>query len=408
VFPTQTGNNGKFLTTDGSTTSWAAVLASQTGNSGKFLTTDGSTTSWADLSGFVPIDSLVAYKDAGNSFTSGGATYLKTGVIATAATYPSATAWTLNDAATWVARTGNATPTLNYVARTATGNSITVICSGATGTTYLTTTDGVTFTARSLPASINPRIAFGNGVFVVTDMTATATTAYTSTDGINWTSRTVSSATNRQIMFGGGKFVSPHNTGVDTTTDGITWTAVSGAPSGISGAGAYGNGRFCTLNYTSPDGLSWNNWTSPSGMGTLRKIVFGNGVFAAYTNEADGTIWTSADGVVWTPYTPPLSLSIGGGFYDIAVGNGTFLLLSGASTATAYTTRDFITWSTVTLPSSTTWGMAVFDSYVNAFYAFDAGTTTAASSVTGGSYVGSPNAVYAGSDYTKPFYVRVA
>jgi hypothetical protein len=209
-------------------------------------------------------------------------------------------------------------------------------------------------------------------------------------------------------MFGGGKFVSPHNTGVDTTTDGITWTAVSGAPSGISGAGAYGNGRFCTLNYTSPDGLSWNNWTSPSGMGTLRKIVFGNGVFAAYTNEADGTIWTSADGVVWTPYTPPLSLSIGGGFYDIAVGNGTFLLLSGASTATAYTTRDFITWSTVTLPSSTTWGMAVFDSYVNAFYAFDAGTTTAASSITGGSYVGSPNAVYAGSDYTKPFYVRVA
>lgn len=50
-FPSQTGNSGKYLTTDGSSVSWATVdaLPDQTGNSGKYLTTDGSAASWAVL-----------------------------------------------------------------------------------------------------------------------------------------------------------------------------------------------------------------------------------------------------------------------------------------------------------------------------------------------------------------------
>ena len=47
--PSQTGNSGKVLTTDGSTTSWQPGLPSQTGNTGKYLTTDGSTASWAEV-----------------------------------------------------------------------------------------------------------------------------------------------------------------------------------------------------------------------------------------------------------------------------------------------------------------------------------------------------------------------
>lgn len=50
--PTQTGNNGKFLTTNGTTASWANIpeeLPSQTGQSGKFLTTNGTTASWATV-----------------------------------------------------------------------------------------------------------------------------------------------------------------------------------------------------------------------------------------------------------------------------------------------------------------------------------------------------------------------
>ena len=49
--PSQTSNAGKYLTTNGSVISWATVdaLPAQTTHSGKFLTTDGSTASWADV-----------------------------------------------------------------------------------------------------------------------------------------------------------------------------------------------------------------------------------------------------------------------------------------------------------------------------------------------------------------------
>lgn len=46
--PDQTGNAGKFLTTDGTDASWGTVetLPTQTGNNGKFLKTNGTTASW--------------------------------------------------------------------------------------------------------------------------------------------------------------------------------------------------------------------------------------------------------------------------------------------------------------------------------------------------------------------------
>ena len=51
IVPSQTGNAGKYLTTDGTVSSWASVdaLPSQTGNAGKYLTTNGTTASWASI-----------------------------------------------------------------------------------------------------------------------------------------------------------------------------------------------------------------------------------------------------------------------------------------------------------------------------------------------------------------------
>lgn len=57
VLPAQTGNTGKYLTTDGTTASWATIasaLPTQTGNSGKYLTTDGTTASWVSLASTLP------------------------------------------------------------------------------------------------------------------------------------------------------------------------------------------------------------------------------------------------------------------------------------------------------------------------------------------------------------------
>ena len=51
ALPSQTGNSGKYLGTNGTSLSWNTVdaLPSQGGNSGKFLTTNGTAASWATL-----------------------------------------------------------------------------------------------------------------------------------------------------------------------------------------------------------------------------------------------------------------------------------------------------------------------------------------------------------------------
>ena len=51
TLPSQTGNSGKYLTTDGTSKSWGTVsqyaLPSQTGQSGKYLSTNGTSELWA-------------------------------------------------------------------------------------------------------------------------------------------------------------------------------------------------------------------------------------------------------------------------------------------------------------------------------------------------------------------------
>lgn len=77
ALPSQTGNSGKFLTTDGTAASWANVdaLPSQNGQNGKFLTTNGTTASWANVT--VPTYTLSM---SGNRITltpsSGTASYI--------------------------------------------------------------------------------------------------------------------------------------------------------------------------------------------------------------------------------------------------------------------------------------------------------------------------------------------
>ena len=60
--PSQSGQNGKYLTTNGSTASWATVdaLPSQSTHSGQYLTTDGSAASWATINtGADPISAFL-------------------------------------------------------------------------------------------------------------------------------------------------------------------------------------------------------------------------------------------------------------------------------------------------------------------------------------------------------------
>lgn len=80
--PSQTGQSGKFLTTNGSTTSWVNVpteIPSQSGNSGKYLTTNGTSVSWAT------VDALPSQTGNANKFltTNGTSASWSNPVVAT-------------------------------------------------------------------------------------------------------------------------------------------------------------------------------------------------------------------------------------------------------------------------------------------------------------------------------------
>ena len=105
ALPSQTGNNGKFLGTNGTTLSWNTVdaLPSQTGNNGKFLTTNGTTASWATLNTDANTTTKGLYENnatisanysitSGNNAMSAGPITIADGITVT---IPSDSSWTV-------------------------------------------------------------------------------------------------------------------------------------------------------------------------------------------------------------------------------------------------------------------------------------------------------------------------
>ena len=136
--PTQTGNNGKYLTTDGTAASWVTLnaLPTQTGNNGKFLTTDGTTSSWATLTA---------------SNLTGGT--LSSTILGNSTVYVGTTAVALNRTTANLALTG-----ITSVAFPgSTSGTTTVQASAAAGTTTIT-----------LPAATGTVDLVGNSFYVGT------------------------------------------------------------------------------------------------------------------------------------------------------------------------------------------------------------------------------------------------
>ena len=105
TYPSQTGNSGKYLTTNGTVTSWAAVdaLPDQTGNAGEYLTTNGTVASWTALNtdantttkGLYENNSVISANytiTAGNNAMSAGPITINSGVTVTV---PSGSRWTV-------------------------------------------------------------------------------------------------------------------------------------------------------------------------------------------------------------------------------------------------------------------------------------------------------------------------
>lgn len=189
------------------------------------------------------------------------------------------------------------------------------------GTTGATSTDGITWTSRTVPAGIWRDMAYGAGLFVLVGNSGGVTICATSPDGITWTSRTIPNlfGAGYCIAWSGSEFVVGGETGrIARSTDGINWgSAINtglGAPvQSITWDGA----KFCavatsgsspTPTATSSNGTSWSTGSFASTWNT--RGVAGNGSILVSVQAGSGTTYyTSTDGLSWTSRTLPSVLS---------------------------------------------------------------------------------------------------
>jgi hypothetical protein len=206
---------------------------------------------------------------------------------------------------------------------------------------------------------VKPRVAFGNGVFVVCSDLGIV---QVSSDGITWTASTTSFTTVSDfggLAFGNGIFMlilkEDPSSNVWTSTDGKIWTKKN--PTIIwANSLSYGNGVFLASNdwplnsAISVDGLSWRSFSLGA---AFFNSCFGNNVWIAVgyyviDNVYFGTIRRSTDNFnTWSSPTVPTVNPHVTSWFDIAFGNGIFMITSWDNPGKLSISRDTgLTWET--------------------------------------------------------------
>lgn len=204
------------------------------------------------------------------------------------------------------------------------GSTFVLVLSNSS-TTYYTSTDGLTWTSRTLPANC-ARFVSANGVLVAM-ATASSASCYTSTDAISWSTRTLpSSHTWLAPAYNGASGVWLVNSSTNggpyarSTDNCATWATVTGgtpvnstvvSASGggdsikvflgkfVVAYGALGAATFASLLHSS-DGLVWSVAPIPALTGANVAIhVVGSEIY--FWNSSSGTdCWVSHNLVDWS------------------------------------------------------------------------------------------------------------
>ncbi len=234
--PSQTGNNGKYLQTDGTNASWQTVdaLPTQTGNNGKFLTTDGTIATWATIPLPTPA-ALTKTDDTNVTLTLGGspstallaATSLTLGWTGTLADSRIASATTWNAKQDALSGTGVVKSTAGTISYINGLSSEFVKGDGSLDSnTYLTT--AVTSVDLTMPSAFN---VTGNPI------TTSGTIAVTGAGLVSQYIRGDGTLANFPISTGGGASVSYYLNGSVSqgTIGGVAYKEMNGVP--VIGAG---------------------------------------------------------------------------------------------------------------------------------------------------------------------------
>jgi len=279
-----------------------------------------------------------------------------------------------------------------------------------------TSPDGVTWTARTMPATLDwVSVAYGvvnNIGYYVAVARQSTTTAY-SINGVNWTASSMAAGEEWDwcgVAYGNGVFVTVAESDSSTTrrarsTDGgVTW----GLGNISTGAVAitYGQGRFVIVegNFSSSaayssDGVTWSVRSLPanndSSESDWKDVAHGNNRFVAIADN-DAQVAISIDrGFSWFSAQLPVNAP----WNKIAYGNGVFLAFAEGNIAASsedgiiWTLRDFqatdldilstnkdriVPWAASSSLTSDTWGAMTFGGGKYVALAFDGGATAPA------------------------------
>jgi hypothetical protein len=261
-------------------------------------------------------------------------------------------------------------------------------------------------------------IAYGNNTFVAIGATPVI---QTTTDGITWTA---GGATNMNhgnaIGFGNGVFIAGAfflGGGLPClarSTTGATWTNPTiDVPLGVE-AVAYGNGLWVAAgsngslvspqyatSVSSDNGLTWTTTIHTSfGSGEFRNLFFANGSFLA----ADLTsIWRSTDGVTWTQiYTSSALVT------SFAFGNQKFVALT--QTGEIYLSDNATSWTKVRNSDGDTWSHIMYGDGVFAAFAVSSGGDNVISSIDAKTWLrstGVPNYAWRSAVYGNGLYLAI-
>lgn len=170
--------------------------------------------------------------------------------------------------------------------------------------------------------------------------------AYYSTDGITWTAMSgLNSDYNYYaVTYGNGRFVCVGYNGKSAySTDGVSWISMSGLDTVIYRGVTYGNGRFVCVGDSGKSAYSTDgvNWYPMSGLTAVcYAVTYGNGKFVCVGDS--GHSYYSTDGVTWNGMGGQLNSA--SSYQGVAYGNNRFVCV--AKNLSAYST-DGTTWTAV-------------------------------------------------------------
>jgi hypothetical protein len=224
-------------------------------------------------------------------------------------------------------------------------------------------TDGITWSKRTLPVSKVWSGIASNDKVIVTVATDNAGIIYYSYDSVNWNQVTLTTSFPMQdVVYGNGKFVAGGNSQqVVTSTDGINWTYVQLPAYASSRKINYLNGKFVLISSTtsiisSTDAITWTLGTLPKSA-QWYDSTYGAGKYVVISNSSSETQSTySTDLITWTLTAMPMAEN----WQNVDYNGTVFLATAGYNQSTnSATSTDGVTWTSATIPLDPYFGSAL-------------------------------------------------